>query len=75
MRNFIAEKIGSIAKPDELNFLPSLPRLENGKYDRSQLRKIAQEGLKELFGEEAYHQNILEKLREDYQTSFGENNN
>ena len=75
LRNFIAEKIGSIAKPNELNFLPSLPKLENGKYDRSLLRKIAQEGLKELSGEEADHQNILEKLREDYQTSFGENNN
>ena len=75
LRNFIAEKSGSIAKPNELNFLPSLPKLENGKYDRSLLRKIAQEGLKELSGEEADHQNILEKLREDYQTSFGENNN
>ena len=75
LRNFVAEKIGSIAKPDELNFLPSLPRLENGKYDRSQLRKIAQEGLKELSGEEADHQSILEKLREDYQSSFGKNNN
>jgi len=75
LRNFVAEKIGLMAKPDELNFLPSLPKLEDGKYDRSLLRKIAQEGLKELSGEEAHHQSVLEKLREDYQTSFGGNNN
>ena len=74
LRNFVAEKIGTIAKPDELIFLPSIPKLENNKIDRSTLRKIAQEGLKELSGEEAQHQIILEKLREDFQTSIGENN-
>ena len=74
LRNFVADKIGSIAKPDELNFLPTIPKLQNGKFDRSLLRKTAQEGLKELTGEEALHHNILEKLREDYQTSIGENN-
>ena len=71
LRNFIAEKIGSIAKPDELNFLPSLPKLESGTTDRSLLRKIAQEGLKELSGEEARHLIILEKLREEYQSFLG----
>ena len=71
LRNFIAEKIGSIAKPDELNFLPSLPKLESGTTDRSLLRKIAQEGLKELSGEEARHLIILEKLREEYQSFWG----
>jgi len=75
LRNFVAEKIGAIAKPDELYFLPSVPRLENEKFDRSLLRKIAQEGLKELSGEEAHHHSLLEKLREDYQSTFGENNN
>ena len=70
LRNFIAEEIGSIAKPDDLFFLPELPRLENGKIDRSLLRQKAKEGLKELTGEEAEHQNILEKLREDYQKIF-----
>ena len=74
LRNFVAERIGSIAKPDELFFLPAIPKLENGKTDRSLLRKMALEGLKELSGEEAIHQNILERLREDYQTSIGENN-
>ena len=74
LRNFVAEKIGSIAKPDELNFLPALPRLENGKFDRSLLRKIAREGLKELTGEEALHHQILENLREEYQSAIGENN-
>ena len=74
LRNFVTERIGSIAKPDELFFLPAIPKLENGKTDRSLLRKMALEGLKELSGEEAIHQNILERLREDYQTSIGENN-
>ena len=75
LRNFVAEKIGSITKPDELYFLPSVPRLENGKFDRSLLRKISQESLKELSGEEAHHHSLLEKLREDYQSTFRENNN
>jgi acetyl-CoA synthetase len=75
LRNYVAEQIGSIAKPDELTFLPSIPKLENGLIDRSSLRKFAQEGLKELTGEEAYHQNILEKLREDYQSIVGEVSN
>lgn len=74
LRNFIAEKIGSIAKPDELVFLPSLPKLENGKTDRSVLRKKAQEGLKELSDEEAHHQSLLEKLREEYQSFIGGHN-
>jgi acetyl-CoA synthetase len=70
LRNFIAEEIGSIAKPDELFFLSDLPRLDNGKIDRSFLRQKAKEGLKELSGEEAEHQNMLERLREDYQKIF-----
>lgn len=74
LRNFVAERIGSIAKPNDLTFLPSLPKMENGLTDRSLLRKKAQEGLKELSGEEALHHNILEKLREDYQSSIGVNN-
>jgi len=75
LRNFVVEKIGSIAKPDELNFIPSIPKSENGKLERSLLRKMAQEGLKELSGEEALHYNILEQLREEYQSTIGENNN
>lgn len=73
LRNYVAEQIGLIAKPDELNFLPSLPKLENGLIDRGQLRKIAQEELKELFGEDALHQDVLEKLREEYQSTIGLN--
>jgi hypothetical protein len=45
--------------------------LESGTIDRSLLRKIAQEGLKELSGEEARHLIILEKLREEYQSFLG----
>ena len=69
LRNFIADKISSIAKPDELIFLPTIPKLKSGETDRGQLRIIAQEELKELSGEEARHQIILEKLREDYQSA------
>ena len=67
LRNYVAEKIGSIAKPDELIFLDSIPKLENNKTDKRKLREIAREGLKELSGEEAEHQKMLEKLCEDYQ--------
>ncbi|MGB5529909.1 MAG: acetate--CoA ligase [Ignavibacteriaceae bacterium] len=70
LRNFVAENIGPIAKPDELFFLDEMPRFENGKIDRSVLRERAKEGLKELSGEEAEHQEILEKLREDYQKIY-----
>lgn len=70
LRNFVAEKIGSIAKPDELIFLDEMPKLENGRTDRSVLREKAKEGLKELSGDEAKHQLMLEKLREDYQKIY-----
>lgn len=70
LRNFISEKIGSMAKPDEMIFTTELPKLEDGKIDRGTLRGKAKEGLKELSGEEAEHQKILEKLREDYQKIY-----
>ena len=58
-----------MAKPDDMIFLAEMPKLKNGKIDRSLLRDKAKEGLKELSGEEAAHQKIFEKLREDYQSS------
>jgi len=70
LRNFISEKIGLMAKPDEMIFTTELPKLEDGKIDRGILREKAKEGLKELSGEEAEHQSILEKLRGDYQKSY-----
>jgi len=70
LRNFISEKIGSMAKPDEMIFTTELPKLEDGKIDRGILREKAKEGLKELSGEEAEHQSILEKLRGDYQKLY-----
>ncbi|NWG28944.1 MAG: acetyl-coenzyme A synthetase, partial [Ignavibacteriaceae bacterium] len=70
LRNYISERIGLLAKPDELIFLTELPKLESGKPDRGFLREKAKEGLKELTGVEALHQAILEKLREDYQKLF-----
>ena len=70
LRNFVSDRIGSIAKPDELIFLNEMPKLENGSTDRSVLREKAKEGLKELSGEEAEHQKVLENLREDYQKIY-----
>ena len=70
LRNFVADNIGSIAKPDELFFLDEMPKAESGKIDRSILREKAKEGLKELSGKEAEHQKILEQLREDYQKIY-----
>lgn len=72
LRNYISEKIGTLAKPDELIFLGEFPKLENGKVDRGLLREKAKEGLKELTGVEAMHQKLLEKLREDYQKIYFE---
>ena len=70
LRNFVVDKIGSLAKPDELIFLDDMPKLEDGKIDRSILREKAKEGLKELSGEEAQYQKILETLRENYQKIY-----
>lgn len=70
LRNFVADNIGTIAKPDELFFLDEMPKAESGKTDRSVLREKAKEGLKELSGKEAEHQEILERLREDYQKIY-----
>ena len=70
LRNFISEKIGSVAKPDELIFISELPKLVNGETDKKLLSEKAKEGLKELSGQEAEHQTILENLREEYQRLF-----
>ncbi len=74
LRNFVTDKISSIAKPDELIFIPTIPKLKNSKTDRSLLRKIAREELKELSGEEARYQYMLEKLREEYHSAKVEEN-
>jgi len=70
LRNYVAENIGSMAKPDETNFMNKLPKLENGKINRRLLRKMALEGTTELIGKEEENFNILEKLREDYQKIY-----
>jgi acetyl-CoA synthetase len=69
LRNYVADKISSMAKPDELIFLDEMPKLENSKTDRRSLREKAKADLKELIGEEAEHQMILEKLRDDFQSA------
>lgn len=70
LRSFVAERIGSIAKPDELIFLSQMPKLSNNETDRNLLSEKAKEGLKELSGEEAEYQKIFEKLRDDYQRNY-----
>ena len=70
LRNFVTKHIGELAKPDELNFVSKLPRLENGKINRRLLRKMALEGTPVLKGKEEENFNILERLREDYQKIY-----
>lgn len=70
LRNYVAENIGSLAKPDEMKFINKLPRLENGKINRRLLRKMSLEGTVELKGKDEEDFNILEKLREDYQKIY-----
>jgi acetyl-CoA synthetase len=41
LRNFVAEKIGAIAKPDDILFSADLPKTRSGKIMRRLLRDIA----------------------------------
>ena len=70
LRNYVAENIGQLAKPDELKFINMMPRLEDGKINRRLLRKMSLEGIAELKGKDEEDFNILEKLREDYQKIY-----
>lgn len=70
LRNFVAENIGALAKPDELIFLESLPRLENDIIDRRELREMALVGTQPMNETEEYFYNILEGLRDEYQKKF-----
>jgi acetyl-CoA synthetase len=42
LRNFVAEKIGAIAKPDDILFAADLPKTRSGKIMRRLLRDIAE---------------------------------
>ena len=42
LRNFVAEKIGAIAKPDDILFSADLPKTRSGKIMRRLLRDIAE---------------------------------
>ncbi len=70
LRSFVLEKIGFLAKPDELIILNELPKLENGKIDRHVLRERAMEGTPNLTGIEAENFEILENLRKEYQKLY-----
>jgi acetyl-CoA synthetase len=68
LRNYVVDNIGTIAKPDDLIFLDELPKMESGKIDRHALREKACTGIQELTGFESEYFEILEKLREEYQS-------
>jgi len=70
IRNFVVNNAGSMAKPDELNFINKLPRLEDGKVNRRLLRKMSLEGTPEPKGKDEEEFFTLEKLREDYQKIY-----
>ena len=64
------DNIGSIAKPDQLEFIDEMPKLDTGKTDRRKLRELALKGTPKLKGQEANHYKILEELREEYQQIY-----
>jgi acetyl-CoA synthetase len=70
LRSYVVDNIGSIAKPDQLEFINEMPKLDNGKTDRGKLRELALEGTPKLKGVEAEHLKILEELREEYQQIY-----
>jgi acetyl-CoA synthetase len=41
LRNWVAEQVGSIAKPDEIRYSDNLPKTRSGKIMRRLLRSIA----------------------------------
>jgi acetyl-CoA synthetase len=72
LRDFVADQIGIIAKPDELKFLDEIPLLENGRFNRKLLRSLALEGTPPLKGEDEINFKILDGLREEYQQRYME---
>ena len=48
LRDFVAQEIGAIAKPDLIHFAPGLPKTRSGKIMRRILRKIATNELDSL---------------------------
>jgi acetyl-CoA synthetase len=50
LRSWVAKEIGSIAKPDKIQFAPSLPKTRSGKIMRRICRKVASNDI-DTFGE------------------------
>src|SRR3984957_11835541 len=48
LKKFVGQEIGPIAKPDAIQFAPSLPKTRSGKIMRRILRKIAEGDIKNL---------------------------
>ena len=70
LRNFVAERIGAVAKPDELRILSEFKKTEDGKIDRKRLRVLAMDGTPPLQESEIKQYRILEKLREEFQNKY-----
>ncbi len=48
LKNWVAQEIGPIAKPDKIQWAPGLPKTRSGKIMRRILRKIAEDQVDEL---------------------------
>ncbi|HET8986225.1 MAG TPA: acetyl-coenzyme A synthetase, partial [Trueperaceae bacterium] len=64
LRDFVAQKIGAIARPDEIRFADSLPKTRSGKIMRRLLRNVA--AGQELTGDISTLEDrtVVEKLQE-----------
>ena len=65
LRQWVAKEIGSLARPDDLRFTPSLPKTRSGKIMRRLLRELATTG--EVKGDTTTLEDftVIAKLREN----------
>jgi len=70
LRSFVAEKIGAIAKPDDILFSADLPKTRSGKIMRRLLRDIA-EGRALGDMTTLADQNVVASLKEQYEDKEG----
>ena len=70
LRSFVAEKIGAIAKPDDILFSGDLPKTRSGKIMRRLLRDIAEGkalGDTTTLADPA----VVAKLKTNYEEEYG----
>jgi len=65
LRQWVAKEIGSLARPDDLRFTPTLPKTRSGKIMRRLLRELATTGT--VTGDTTTLEDfgVLAKLREN----------